>query len=305
MTFAIRTVENIELDLLGVHPDALAIPTGKDDRAILSESIGEVGLLEPLTVIKGGPGYLVIDGVGRLMSASNAEEKIESLPCLVAECDDVRRFVLNKNPVGRKRSTGSRLMCYALAHEEQCLSGYLTSIDPSGRRNPSPEIQKWMPGAIAERLECSRKDVSLTCELLRCYQRMERPDGEQLDPKGREKMRKTFNRVIKGELPIRRWKAAFAGEMEGTQKGENGKANADYAGLTERSFGSLNNAFDHWTELKWTSGEQKARVGDAVCNAIGKMPDALRERAIASAVSNWPEGDLKVMAKMIKQRFGK
>lgn len=315
MNYKVKTIEMLRVAELSPHPDALAMGASEDDRGALDASIDDVGLLEPLSVIKndGGMGWLVIDGIGRLKSADDAD--YHEVPCLVVECSDVRTFVAHKNAMGRKRSTGSRMLCYVLANCNRVLgasAGGGKTLQESLAEREGVAIDKhmthsfWSVKQMAARLKVSNKDVGLAVELLRCQQLIKDPDGNELEHADYDRLMKVFNAVLAAELPIRRWKAAFAGAMNGTQEGESGRAKADYAGVMERSLTSVINAWEHWPEVKWASPDQQGRVGGMLAKIIMTAPDPSMRTSTAQLIAgHWPVADLKAMQKLIKQRLGK
>lgn len=313
MQYQIKKIEMLRVAELTPHPDALAMGASDDDRGALDVSIDNVGLLEPLFVIKndGGSGWLVIDGVGRLKSADEAD--YHEVPCVEVECSDVRMFAAHKNAMGRKRSTGSRILCYVLANSEKVLGaeGGAKTPHETFAEEGGIEIDKhnkrqfWSIKRIAERMKISREDVGLAIELLRCQQLIEDEDGNELEHDDYSRLMKVFNAVLSAQLPIRRWRSAFAGAMNGTQKGTGGRAAADYAEVMERSVKSIKNVFSRWPEVEWASDEQKKRVGTAFAEALMAAPDAMRLSTSKVIADRWPEADLRAMQKLIKQRLGK
>ena len=96
------------------HADAEAYSASSEDRAALSNSIGEAGILSPIAVVpaEDGRGYYVIDGIGRmnaLMAAGATETDAQ-----VFDLGDlsVAEFVVCKNAMMRKVTTGTRVMAY-------------------------------------------------------------------------------------------------------------------------------------------------------------------------------------------------
>jgi len=302
MEYKIIDVLDIKLAHMRIHPDALAIGASEDDRSFLGCSVEDVGVLEPLTVIDNdGADYLIIDGAGRYGEAGRLG--LVTVPCLVVECDNVRDFVMNKNPMGRKRSTGSRLLCFGMLHQDDVFRGYLGSRDPRVCQKADDALKKWLPGKIANRLSVGRKDVTLAAELLYCHVKDIDLDGiEIVDDAVRTKLRMVFNQVLQGELPVRRWRSAFAGALSGTQAGTAGKAQTDYGCVMERALTSLDNAWSKWPEFELDDAV-KRRVHYAFAEVIEHAPPTLRESATL-ALLHWPEGELKALAKKINKQLG-
>lgn len=250
------------------HADAEAYSASSEDRAALSNSINESGLLSPIAVIpaEDGRGYYVIDGIGRLnalMAAGVTETEAQ-----IFDLGDlsVAEFVVCKNAMMRKVTTGTRVMAYLKCHEREVLAAadpekYThrdQARDGKGRlshRAVSHETARdkgWNAKEIAERIGVSKNDVLAGIELLKATAESgedersvrgadpTKPKYEQLD------LFETAEAVLRGETPIRRWKAAAGGKVSKT----GGKAAADYAGIGARTMVSLLSIFQNWQKVK-------------------------------------------------------
>ncbi len=250
------------------HADAEAYSASSEDRAALSNSINESGLLSPIAVIpaEDGRGYYVIDGIGRLnalMAAGVTETEAQ-----IFDLGDlsVAEFVVCKNAMMRKVTTGTRVMAYLKCHEREVLA----AADPEkytrragnaanfkGKHHAvshetAADDKGWNAKEIAERIGVSKNDVLAGIELLKATaesgedERSARgadptkPKYEQLD------LFETAEAVLRGETPIRRWKAAAGGKVSKT----GGKAAADYAGIGARTMVSLISVFQNWQKVK-------------------------------------------------------
>ena len=246
------------------HADAEAYSASSEDRAALSNSINESGLLSPIAVIpateggdsryEDGKGWYVIDGIGRLNALMAAG--VTETDAQVFDLGDlsVAEFVVCKNAMMRKVTTGTRVMAYLKCHEREVLA----AADPKyskfressfgGKRGKVscetlPE-KGWNAKEIAERLGVSKNDVLAGIELLKAMGEDgergtgngERPQYEQGD------LFETLDAVMHGETPIRRWKAAAGGKVSKT----GGKAAADYVGIGARTMASLAGLFENW-----------------------------------------------------------
>lgn len=301
MTYTIMKFSMIERELLEPHPDAEAFPADSDDREIVRASVGDLGILQPLIVTPkdSGGGWWVLDGVGRLRGSGAPE-----LPCLEVECDDPRRLAMSVNSAGRKRSTGSRVLCYLMANRAAVLKAAeaadqsrLSSRDDSGkklqrRRDIPDDLKPWGVRGIAARLGVSDKDVTAALTLMRCHEGGVWPDvtvrGRSMkgapveDEAALESLRRAFAAVMAGRLPVRRWQAGFAGRLATEGKG---RAATDYAELGRSAAVSLKNVFEHWREVP-----MQAR--DALLNQLWETfraaPDDVR--AVAEGVFGKAEG---------------
>lgn len=238
------------------HADAEAYSASSEDRAALSNSINESGLLSPIAVIpaEDGRGYYVIDGIGRmnaLMAAGVTETEAQ-----IFDLGDlsVAEFVVCKNAMMRKVTTGTRVMAYLKCHEREVLE----AADPkiSKFRNSSfkgkhgkvshetlPD-KGWNAKEIAERIGVSKNDVLAGVELLKAT--AETPEGGTYIDEAAEYARldlfETMEAVLRGETPIRRWKAAAGGKVSKV----GGKAAADYAGIAWRTVKSWRGVWENW-----------------------------------------------------------
>lgn len=230
------------------HPDAQAFPSDDDDRAALDASIDGVGILEPLTVIPSGSAYLVIDGCGRLADA--LAKGTQTLPCLVVSCDNPREFANNKNAMGRKRSTGSRILCYLMANQKAVLeaASLLQSRDRREEAFKTPtHLKPWTSREIARRLKVSDTDVVSAIQLLVCQTSNVSPDNADLDDDSAFRLDEIFTSVMCARTPVRRWKAAYGGKS--VPADGSGKAATDYSALGVRTLVSLRNVFSHWYDI--------------------------------------------------------
>lgn len=239
------------------HADAEAYSASSEDRAALSNSINESGLLSPIAVVPDGDGggWLVIDGIGRLdaLRAAGAAET----DAQVFDLGDlsVAEFVVSKNAMTRKVTTGSRVMAYLRCHEREVLE----AADPEkyqGRktskwRNKAAAVSHetaadkgWNAKEIAARIGVSKNDVLAGIELLKAT--AETPEGGTYIDEAAEYAQldlfETAEAVLRGETPIRRWKAAAGGRASKT----GGRAAADYAAIAWRTVKSWRGVWENW-----------------------------------------------------------
>lgn len=238
------------------HADAEAYSASSEDRAALSNSINESGLLSPIAVIpaEDGKGYYVIDGIGRLNALMAAG--VTETDAQVFDLGDlsVAEFVVCKNAMMRKVTTGTRVMAYLKCHEREVLE----AADPkiSKFRNSSfkgkhgkvshetlPD-KGWNAKEIAARIGVSKNDVLAGVELLKAT--AETPEGGTYIDEAAEYAQldlfETMEAVLRGETPIRRWKAAAGGKVSKT----GGKAAADYVGIAWRTVKSWRGVWENW-----------------------------------------------------------
>lgn len=238
------------------HADAEAYSASSEDRAALSNSINESGLLSPIAVIpaEDGRGYYVIDGIGRLnalMAAGVTETEAQ-----IFDLGDlsVAEFVVCKNAMMRKVTTGTRVMAYLKCHEREVLAAadpksyQLRATSFKGKRgavsrDTAPD-KGWSSKDIAERIGVSNKDVLAGIELLKAT--AETPEGgtyiDEAEEYAQLDLFETAEAVLRGETPIRRWKAAAGGKVSKV----GGKAAADYAGIAWRTAKSWRGVWENW-----------------------------------------------------------
>lgn len=241
------------------HADAEAYSASGSDRAALSNSVGEAGILSPIAVVPDGDGggWLVIDGIGRLdaLRAAGAAET----DAQVFDLGDlsVAEFVVSKNAMTRKVTTGSRVMAYLRCHEREVLEAAApgrykkrpgNGANFKGRHHAvsheTARYKGWNAKEIAERIGVSKNDVLAGIELLKAS--AETPEGGTYIDEAAEYARldlfETMEAVLRGETPIRRWRAAAGGRVSKT----GGRAAADYAAIAWRTVKSWRGVWENW-----------------------------------------------------------
>ena len=242
------------------HADAEAYSASSEDRAALSNSINESGLLSPIAVIpaEDGKGYYVIDGIGRLNALMAAG--VTETDAQVFDLGDlsVAEFVVCKNAMMRKVTTGTRVMAYLKCHEREVLAAadpksyQLRATSFKGKRGAqshdrTPNDKGWSSREIAERIGVSDKDVLAGIELLKATAEAGEDGGaDAAEPNGPKyeqlDLFETAEAVLRGETPIRRWRAAAGGRVSKT----GGRAAADYAAIAWRTVKSWRGVWENW-----------------------------------------------------------
>lgn len=276
------------------HADAEAYSASSEDRAALSNSINESGLLSPIAVIpaEDGKGYYVIDGIGRLnalMAAGVTETEAQ-----IFDLGDlsVAEFVVCKNAMMRKVTTGTRVMAYLKCHEREVLAAadpkkYNARKFARGLKNgrltgavscETARDKGWNAKEIAARIGVSKNDVLAGVELLKAT--AETPEGGTYIDEAAEYARldlfETVEAVLRGETPIRRWKAAAGGRVSKT----GGKAAADYAAIAWRTVKSWRGVWENWQTVPMESrsgilGEFRAALESLPEDFLAVIGDAL------------------------------
>lgn len=284
------TMQRIALANCKPHADAEAYSASSDDRKALANSIGESGVLSPIAVVpsEDGKGYYVIDGIGRMNAM--VEAGVVATDAQVFDLGDlsVAEFVVCKNAMMRKVTTGTRILSFLKCHEVDVLA----AADPEKyARRPGNEknfkgnrhaqshdcaLEKgWSSREIAERIGVSDKDVLAGIELLKAMSESA-PSAESAgdaDAPERvlpEDLLETWENVLRGETPIRRWKAAAGGKVSKV----GGKAAADYAAIGWRTMKSLKTTFENWKAVPY---ELRANILRAFADAVKSMPEDFRD----------------------------
>jgi hypothetical protein len=285
-------MQRIKLADCKPHADAEAYSASTEDRAALSNSIGEAGILSPIAVIPDEdagaearqPKWFVIDGIGRmnaLIAAGETETEAQ-----VFDLGDltVAEFVVCKNAMMRKVTTGTRVMAYLKCHEREVLAAAdpeKYQQRPGNGANFKPKHHAvsrdtawnkgWSAKAIAERIGVSNKDVLAGIELLKETVGNGDESGTEARHTKYEQMDlfETMDSVMHGETPIRRWKAAACGKVSKV----GGKAAADYVGIGARTMVSLIGLFENWQTVPM---ESRGLIVERFRTALGSAPEDFR-----------------------------
>ncbi len=259
-------MQKIKLADCKPHADAEAYSASTEDRAALGNSIEETGVLSPIAVVPdedGSPGtarptWFVIDGIGRMNALIAAGETETDAQVFDLGDLSVAEFVVCKNAMMRKVTTGTRVMAYLKCHEREVLAAAdpkfgkvrVTSFQPKyGKvsRETLPD-KGWSAKEIAERIGVSKNDVLAGIELLKEVS----GETESVQQQGKYvqlDLFETMDSVMHGETPIRRWKAAASGKVSKV----GGKAAADYVGIGARTMVSLVGLFENWQTVPMES----------------------------------------------------
>lgn len=242
----------IHLTNLYKHPDAEAFGAEEEDRAALSGSVAECGLLDPLSVVAkdaAADAWWVVDGCGRL-DALRAASPGGLVPCMVFDLGDfsVREFALHRNTMQRKVTTGQRVLCYLAT----------TGADGAAP-GKTPRVSRDTRNEIAAALGCSPVDVAAARELME-----EAGKGEN------EAARVVYDDVMAGRTPIRRWKAALKGR---TATKDKPKKAVDWSALCERTCASLRSIAKAWPRLR---GALRDEIGEKLRAALAEAPREMR-----------------------------
>ena len=256
------------------HADAEAYSASSEDRAALGNSIGEAGVLSPIAVVPDEDSkrttasndaepqkWFVIDGIGRMNALIAAGETETDAQVFDLGDLSVAEFVVCKNAMMRKVTTGTRVMAYLKCHEREVLAAadpekYQQRPGNGANFNPKHHAvsrdtawdKGWSAKAIAERIGVSNKDVLAGIELLKEVS----GETESVQQQGKYvqlDLFETMDSVMHGETPIRRWKAAASGKVSKV----GGKAAADYVGIGARTMVSLVGLFENWQTVPMES----------------------------------------------------
>jgi hypothetical protein len=265
-TYRILRFEQVAVTELDEHP-AARMPIAEDDRHSISRSLMDGDdVYVPLLVVETGASapavpYLIVDGCNR-WKAAREKDAAAMIPCCVIECSDPANVVRTCLAVGRKRSTGTRIMAYLEMHKRDVLAAWAVNGQKGENYRKSSKSSRedldgkgldfWSAKAISERLEVSQDDVGLGLELLRCLNErvtLEDPNTfrrSAADDDYISELASTRDRVICGATPIRTWRAAFHGKKYG---GGGGRAHTQWDKSMERSIKAVTNGCLHWNEV--------------------------------------------------------
>ena len=266
-------MQRIKLADCKPHADAEAYSASTEDRAALGNSIEETGVLSPIAVVPDEDSkrttasndaepqkWFVIDGIGRMNALIAAGETETDAQVFDLGDLSVAEFVVCKNAMMRKVTTGTRVMAYLKCHEREVLA----AADPKAyntrqfarkgkafmgavSRETAPD-KGWSAKEIAERIGVSKNDVLAGIELLKEVS----GETESVQQQGKYvqlDLFETMDSVMHGETPIRRWKAAASGKVSKV----GGKAAADYVGIGARTMVSLIGLFENWQTVPMES----------------------------------------------------
>ena len=266
-------MQRIKLADCKPHADAEAYSASTEDRAALGNSIEETGVLSPIAVVPDEDSkrttasndaepqkWFVIDGIGRMNALIAAGETETDAQVFDLGDLSVAEFVVCKNAMMRKVTTGTRVMAYLKCHEREVLA----AADPKtyntrqfarkgkafmGAVSRETASEKgWSAKEIAERIGVSKNDVLAGIELLKEVS----GETESVQQQGKYvqlDLFETMDSVMHGETPIRRWKAAASGKVSKV----GGKAAADYVGIGARTMVSLIGLFENWQTVPMES----------------------------------------------------
>ena len=267
-------MQRIKLADCKPHADAEAYSASSEDRAALGNSLEETGVLSPIAVVPDEDSkrttasndaepqkWFVIDGIGRMNALIAAGETETDAQVFDLGDLSVAEFVVCKNAMMRKVTTGTRVMAYLKCHEREVLA----AADPekyqqrpgnganfkSKHHAVSRETawdKGWSAKEIAGRIGVSKQDVLAGIELLKEVS----GETESVQQQGKYvqlDLFETMDSVMHGETPIRRWKAAASGKVSKV----GGKAAADYVGIGARTMVSLVGLFENWQTVPMES----------------------------------------------------
>ena len=273
-------MQRIKLADCKPHADAEAYSASSEDRAALENSIGETGVLSPIAVIpdEDGSGWYVIDGIGRMNALVAAGETETEAQVFDLGDLSVPEFVVCRNTMLRKVTTGTRVMAYLKCHEREVLAAAdpenysLRGRDAKGRiakpavsHETAGDEKGWGAKEIAERIGVSKNDVLAGIGLLKASA----GEAAGAQRQGEWDIPGTLDGVMRGETPIRRWRAAACGRLSRT----GGRGAADYTEIGARLMKSLAGVWQNWQAVRMARRE--AILSDFRL-ALGYAPDDFR-----------------------------
>jgi hypothetical protein len=314
--FTILRFENRMASELVPHSAALQ-PIADEDRRSVEKAIEEDGgVLKPLLVIEQNDPdaapvqYLILDGVNRW----EAVRKIDPdgmLPCQVIECDDPDEVVRECLSVGRKMTTGTKVICFLEKHKKQVLlaarekGGRLKNLNnlstASRERFEENGSDEWSGVAIAKELGVSKEDIRAGIDLLVCLEEKTLPKVEKAGgihgggaatEEYLAEVAKMRDLILRGSSPIRKWKAALAGKIreDGTPRQ---KADAQYGEHAAGWCRSLKNAMLHWPDF---TENQRTRLVSVFSELVSALPRDLHGQ-VKEGIVKWSIHDRESLVK--------
>lgn len=252
--------QNIPVSALAPHPDA-CIPIEECDRISIQSSIEKnlQGVLLPLLVShlpdpKTGC-HLIYDGVNRWKGA--VALGIDKLTCILTETSDPKRLISELLLAGRKKTNGTKVMSFLMAHEKEVMDA--RKIHGDGHENlkkgqcfpvshgETPWNEDFTIKGIAGRLGCIREDVTRGIQLLESIANKQMVDSKKpANAKYVENLKAIRDRVITGALPIRTCLAAAGGAKH---KGE-ARGKTDWGMSAINALKSLINGLEHYKQFQ-------------------------------------------------------
>lgn len=252
----------LPVDDLQPHPEAI-IPIEQDDAAAIGDSIQGNGIIQPILVMRdhATKAWHIVDGVNRWKSAKSAT--LIDIPCLIIECSDVKAVVLECLSIGRKRTTGQRIMVYLEAHKQDVLKTWsqnskmgneyfaIRSRDRMDDTKGSV-INDFTAESIAKIIHASSKDVRAGISLMAALEAKSLPPKLEFGGCDLEAYKtgavEARLKVMSGALGIRKWAPSLSGKISNKGKG---MADVQYDQLARPAAVTLKNCFDHWGEIPW------------------------------------------------------
>lgn len=305
--------ENVALDRLAPHPDAEKFTAGKDDRANLSDNLSESALRKPLLVVRSGEGFLVLDGIGRVESLRAKGKK--SAPCNIVETDEFEETVDDCNAVGRKVTTGMRIIRKLWRHRYEVAESYEAGLANKGNGGLShgettpllgkakPEkFAMWDPELLAKELQVSKEDIKKSIALVRAMVRGTDPcdPDKELDVERRDKLTELFGKVRCGQTPIRKSFGAWKGKI--AKQDSCGRDAVDLPGRAQRTSVALVGVFAQWTETVFLTDEQREVTVGKLFEAMRNMPEFMRRALVEIIAKTWTDAEKKNLAKAISSK---
>jgi hypothetical protein len=151
--------------------------------------------------------------------------------------------------------------------------------------------------SIAERLRCSRNDVSLIVALIECIDTDKGPR--------REKAQETRDAIAAGDDSgnWRKWRAAVSGKLSG----KGGKAKADFRQCANRGVTQLVTAFEGWGKIGWENvpGKKYASRDEILAKirrATEIAPPEARAEMIEAIGETWSEHEKSELYKILHSK---
>jgi hypothetical protein len=284
------------------YSGAAKIPMDQEDVESLAASVEELGaVVVPLIVSAKTDSqgrHEIYDGVHRWNIARTAG--MTDVPAVMIETSDPQAIIATCISIGRKRTTGQRVMLFLEAHKREVLAyresvsggqsnlkkGKEISGPPNGGPGKIRDFERFSAIKIAFRLRCSTNDVEPGILLLYLIETKDFKAllGEYGAPDGfYDYLCAQRDMIISGSQAIRKWKSAAMGRATTVDAP---RKSIDYVSLATKSTVSIVNVFRHWSEIQVDDVVAEA-LEENIGEMISKMPAPFVDVAAQAICDSW------------------
>jgi hypothetical protein len=305
-------IEEKSVRSLTVHPDVEDVPVcTKTQRRVLTESIAEKGVLEPLVIDEQDR---ILDGRHRYSIA--LELGIEKVRVDVRHVDNPTLYAVDA--AVRRRNITKTAQVYTLlkAHPDLRDNGIAkrSASLKKGQQIPVSDYSHLPDNGIAKRSASLKKGQQIpVSDYSHLPKTMKEIANEYCLPReyfvklnkllhardiDQEELRKS---IFEDECSVTRLAASVCGRT--ATKGKK-RSDPDYADLSLKAGVTLKNAFLKWPKLKWRESKSLGNHKDLTLKRFREvfevMPDELKIENI-EAIKKWPEHQREMLIRELKE----